>query len=94
MTHNTGDCKKYDKDGTKKEGFKKKGKYGSMNQNFAQIMKDGFAEMTSALKKDKESKNKSRKYDSDSDSSWSVGSGSTGDLENVESKPKKAKLAS
>ena len=58
MTHNTGDCIKYKKDGTRKKGFKKRGNGSGNqnNQNFAQIMKDGFAKMTKALKKDKKSK--------------------------------------
>jgi hypothetical protein len=67
-THNTGDCFKYEKDGTKKKAFRK-AKFETKNQNFAQIMKDGFAKMTKALMKDKKSKMKCRKYDSDSNSS-------------------------
>ena len=68
-TRNTGDCIKYKRDGTRKKGFKKRGNSGSgnqNNQNFSQIMKNGFAEMTKALKKDKKSK-KRCKYDSNSD---------------------------
>ena len=71
MTHNTGDCRKYNKDETFQKSFNKAKSESKdqNNQNFAQIMKDGFAEMTKALKKDKKCKKKSRKYDSDPDSS-------------------------
>ena len=72
--------------GPKRKVSRKKGNSGSNNQNFVQIMMDGFAKIAKTLKKNKKSKNK-RRYDSDSDSSWSVGPGSTGDLVNVESNP-------
>jgi hypothetical protein len=70
-TYNTGDCKKYEKGGALKKGFKPKGK-SDRNENFTQIMKDGFKKVTKAFKKDlkKASKNdKKHKQDSeDSDS--------------------------
>ena len=62
-----------------------------MNQNFAQVLKKGFAEITKILK-DKKSDKKSSCDDSDSD--WLIGLGSTRDLEYVESKSKKINLAS
>jgi hypothetical protein len=68
-THNTGDCRKYEKNGTKKKGFKKRKKSGSKNQNFAQVMKYGFVEIKKDLIKDIKSasrKKKRREYDSNS----------------------------
>ena len=52
MTHNTANCKKYGKDGSLKKGFKKpSGQSDSKgNQNFAQVLKQGFAKMTKILK--------------------------------------------
>ena len=72
-TNNTGDCKKYDKGGTLKAGFKPKGK-SDRNDNFAQIIKDGFTKVTKAvtkdLKKDSCKGEKKRKHKSeDSESS-------------------------
>ena len=70
-THNTGNCKKYDKGGALKAGFKPKGK-SARSENFAQIMKDGFAKVTKAFKKDIKKasrKEKKRKHESDSDNS-------------------------
>ena len=58
-------------------------------------MKDGFAKVTKAIKKDIKKasrKEKKRKCNSsDSDDSWSVGSSSTGDS-NVINKSKRLKL--
>ena len=54
-------------------------------------MKEGSSKVTKAFKKDlkKARKEKKRKQEnSDSDSSWSIGTGSTGDL-NVESNKSK-----
>ena len=39
MTHNTGECRKYNKGGALKKGFKPKRKSDLKNENFAQIMK-------------------------------------------------------
>ena len=57
-------------------------------------MKDGFAKVTKAFKKDLKKasqKEKKVKCDSNSDDSWSVGSSSAGDL-NVINKSKRLKL--
>ena len=70
MTHNTGDCTRYNKDGSSKNGFKKSGGQAEPkgNQNFATILKEGFAEMTKILKvKDKRPSKKRTIKDSDSD---------------------------
>jgi len=71
-THNTGDCKKYDASGTLKAGFQPKKGRSDRNENFTQIMKDGFAKVTKAFKKESKKasrREKKRKHDSDSDSS-------------------------
>ena len=71
-THNTGDCKKYDAGGTLKAGFHPKKGRSDRNKNFAQAMKDGFAKVTKAFKKDLKKasqKERKRKHDSDSNSS-------------------------
>ena len=68
MTHNTADCKCYGKDGSKKKGFNKKSNGQSDpkgSQNFATILKEGFAEMTKILK-DKKTPKKCMIDDSDS----------------------------
>jgi hypothetical protein len=43
-THNTGECCKYEKDGTKKSSFRADKKGGKknypVNQNFAQLLRD------------------------------------------------------
>ena len=93
MTHNTADCKKFGKYGSLKKGFKKPNGQSDPkgNQNFATILKEGFAEMTKILKDKKLSKKRTIK---DSDSDWLIRWGSTGELELVENKPKKVKLAS
>ena len=70
-THNTGDCKKYEKGGARKKGFKQKGK-SNKSENFVQIMKEGFAKVTKASKKDltkvshKEKKRKQNSENSES----------------------------
>ena len=48
-THNTGECRKYDKGVALKKGFTPKGKSDSNNESFAQIMKEGFAKVTKAF---------------------------------------------
>ena len=65
-THNTGECRRYEKDGTTKKGFKKpNGKFG--NQNFAQAIKEGLSELGTLLKKDfKLSRKRVKAEDSDS----------------------------
>ncbi len=70
-THNTGECRKYEKDGTEKSSFcaaKKGGKrsYPS-NQNFAQLT-EKIEKLEKALKKSGEKGKKRRYEDSDSDS--------------------------
>jgi hypothetical protein len=69
-THNTVDCKKFDAGGSLKSGFLPRKKSGR-NKNFAQITKDGFAEVTKVFKKDlkkasqeREKKHKRRNSDS------------------------------
>ena len=68
MTHNTADCKRYCKYGSKKKGFKKKSNGQADpkgNQNFATILKEGFAEMTKMLKDKKPKKRVLEDSDSD-----------------------------
>ncbi len=70
-THNTGECRKYEKDGTEKSSFhaaKKSGKrsYPS-NQNFAQLT-EKIKKLEKALKKSGKKGKKCRFEDSDSDS--------------------------
>jgi hypothetical protein len=70
-THNTSECRKYEKDGTEKSSFcaaKKGGKrnYPS-NQNFAQLTKK-IEKLEKALKKSGKKGKKCRYEDSDSDS--------------------------
>jgi hypothetical protein len=65
------DCKKFDAGGSFKSGFLPR-KKSDRNENFAQIMKDGFAQVTKAFKKDIKKasrKEKKRKHSSDSDDS-------------------------
>jgi hypothetical protein len=50
-THNTGDCKKFDAGGSLKSGFHPR-KKSDRNKNFAQIIKEGFAQVTKVFKKD------------------------------------------
>jgi hypothetical protein len=65
------DCKKFDAGGSLKSGFLPR-KKSDKSKNFAQIMKDGFAQVTKAFKKDIKKasrKEKKRKHESDSDDS-------------------------
>jgi len=69
-THNTVDCKKFDAGGSLKKGFLPR-KKSDRNENFAQIIKDGFAECSKAFKKDmkkssREREKKHKRRDSDS----------------------------
>jgi hypothetical protein len=70
-THNTGECRKYAKDGTEKASYdsaKKSGKKGNTaKQNFAQLTKK-IEKLEKALKKSAKKGKKSRYEDSDSDS--------------------------
>ena len=72
-THNTGDCKKYEKDGNLKAGFQPKKAKSNRNENFAQVMKDSFAKVTKAfkkeLKKTSQKKKNCKRDSSNSDSS-------------------------
>jgi len=71
-THNTGECRKYDKGRALKKGFKPKGKSKSKNESFAQIMKEGFTKATKAFEKDlKKASCKEKKHKHDSDDSKS-----------------------
>ena len=67
MTHNTANCKKFGMDGSLKKGFKKSNGQSDLkgNQNFATILKEGFAEMNKILKDTKTNKKRVLK-DSDS----------------------------
>ena len=70
-THNTVDCKKFDAGGTLKLGYLPR-KKSDRNENFAQVMKDGFTKVNKAFKKDLKKasrKEKKRKRDSDLDNS-------------------------
>jgi hypothetical protein len=70
-THNTGECRKYEKDGTEKASFHtaKKGKKKSYpaNQNFAQLTKK-IKKLEKALKKSGKRGKKRRYKDSNSNS--------------------------
>ena len=91
MTHNTANCKKYDNEGSLKKGFKKlSSQSDSKKQNFATILKEGFTEMTIIMKDTKPIKKHMRIVIPADLIGW----GSTGELELVETKPKKVKLAS
>ena len=79
-THNTGDCKKYEHDGTRKKSFKADKKdqsasNGKKNFNFSQMekkMEKMQAKINKLNKKRKHGKKRKREYyssDSDSDSS-------------------------
>ena len=59
MSHNTANCKRYGKDGSLKKGFKKPDGQANPkgNQNFATILKEGFAEVTKMLKDKRPRKN-------------------------------------
>jgi hypothetical protein len=71
MTHNTGECRKYEKDGTDKSSVcaAKKGRKRSYpaNQNFAQLTKK-IEKLEKALKKSGKKGKKRRYEDSNSDS--------------------------
>ena len=72
-THNTNECRRYEKDGTAKSGWDKKsnakpaGKSRSDSNSFAQL-KDEIADLKKALKAKSRSRKK-RRYDSDSSDS-------------------------
>jgi hypothetical protein len=70
-THNTRDCRKFEKDGKEKSDFraaKKGGRKGNpVNQNFAQLTKE-IKKFEKALKKSGKKGKKLRYKDSDSDS--------------------------
>jgi hypothetical protein len=69
--HNTGDCRRFEKDGKEKSSLRaaKKGGYKSnaINQNFAQLTKK-IKKLEKALKKSGKKGKKRRYEDSDSDS--------------------------
>ena len=75
-THNTQECKKWDKDGTRKKSFRSKRPEGSEGggKSYAQLsaeverLKVSRKRSKKALRKVK--KSKKHKYDSDSDSSY------------------------
>ena len=71
MTHNTGECCRYKKDGTAKTSFltpKKGGKKSYLaNQNFAQLTKK-IEKLEKVLKKSGKKSKKRRYKDCDSDS--------------------------
>ncbi len=71
MTHNTGECRKYEKDGTEKSSFRAAKKGGKRsypsNQNFVQLTKK-IKKLEKALKKSGKEGKKRRYEDSDSDS--------------------------
>ena len=61
-THDTGECRKFTKDGTLKPWFKPKGgKAKSNDHNFAQDMKEGFVKVTKAFKEDLKKARKEKK---------------------------------
>ncbi len=71
-THNTRDCRKFEKDRKEKSSFRttKKGGYKSnpVNQNFAQQLTDKIEKLEKALKKSGMKGQKCRYKDSNSDS--------------------------
>ena len=72
MTHDTGKCRKFTKDGTLESGFKPKGGKAKSNyHNFAKVMKESFAKVTKAFKKDlkKACKEKKRKQENSNSNS-------------------------
>ena len=90
-THNTGDCKKYNSDGTLKKGFAgKNAQRNPRNENAQREQKSNYVQLSAKITKLEKSnkklkranKKRRRDSDSDSDSSWSDGSGSTGNLDN------------
>ncbi len=70
-THNTGECHKYEKDGTEKSSFRAAKKGGKRsypaNQNFVQLTKK-IEKLEKALKKSGKKGKKRRYEDSNSDS--------------------------
>ena len=74
-THNTGDCRKYEKDGTPKSGFKKTGstdsKFVKKDRHSFQAVSECLEKIDTKLKKigKKERKSKKRERDYSSDSS-------------------------
>jgi hypothetical protein len=74
-THNTGDCKKYNSDGTPKKGFAgKNAQRNPRNENAQREQKSNYAQLSAKIAKlEKSNKklkraNKKRRSDSDSDS--------------------------
>ncbi len=71
MTHSTGECRKYEKDGTEKSSFRAAKKGGKRSypadQNFVQLTKK-IEKLEKALKKSDKKGKKHRYEDSDSDS--------------------------
>ncbi len=69
-THNTGECRKYEKDGTEKSSFRAAKKGGKrsypLHQNFAQLT-EKIKKLEKALKKSGKRGKKRRYEDSDSD---------------------------
>ena len=78
MTHNTGECRKYEKDGTLQKSFStkasagKKGTGGGKKQaygnSFAQVM-ERFSKLEKAVKKTQKSSRKKKRCQEYSDSS-------------------------
>ncbi len=70
-THNTGECRKYEKDGTEKSSFRTAKKVGKRsypaNQNFVQLT-EKIEKLEKALKKSGKKGKKHRYEDSDSNS--------------------------
>ncbi len=79
-THNTPDCRRFEKDGKEKSSLRatKKGGYKSnpINKNFAQLT-DKIKKLEKALKKSGKKGQKCHYKDSDSNSEYGVGLGST-----------------
>ncbi len=71
MTYSTGECRKYEKDGTEKASFRAAKKGGKRsypsNQNFAQLT-EKIEKLEKALKKSGKKGKKRRYEDSDSNS--------------------------
>ena len=74
-THNTGDCKKYNSDGTPKKGFAgKNAQRNTRNESAQREQKSNYAQLSAKIAKlEKSNKklkraNKKRRRDSDSDS--------------------------
>ena len=73
-THNTGDCRKYEKDGTPKSGFKKTGKSDSKSVKKDRLSFQAFLERLDKIdtklkkigKKERKTKNHERDYSSNS----------------------------